>query len=732
MFHQKSIKGALLVTFMLILTACENISFTISNPFSNTSESQGGSSFTSTSQNNIEHTVIFRNYDNSILSTQKVNHGDSVIYLGPEPVKPNTEFYEYSFAGWDKSLETVVDSFETKALFGYVEIKQYVYINNIEELISINNNLSLNYRLNSNIDLQNIEWTPIGGIDNPFTGTFDGQGKSIINFKITSNHIYNGLFGVFSGEIKNLIIEKVNIQISGSIVDNVFTGPVAGFSTGGKLNNIEVNNSSINSLVRADNYGTLGGVIGYINTSEEVFNITTKNLLINGTKLDSVGGIMGHARLYKTYNLKSHGEINSSSGNLGGIFGKLENFEIDLEDFNDAILEVGVITKIPIDFEELLLLENAINETIINKDISVNELPSLYSSGGIIGTHLSGNLVIKNSFNLGNIIGYGQVGGFIGLSNDLSIIYDCLNASHIMGYIGVGGIIGTSYTIDYTVDFNYVRNNGDIIGRNNLGGLIGNIHRPYKSFVQNSYNTGNVGSELANNSIGGLIGGTSSSSEIHISNSTNSGELIGRNKIGGLVGESNIVKIRNSFNSGSILGVDYVGGLIGETTNCEIFDSYNSISSVAGFNHVGGLIGKSRQTKLFNVFNLGNISGKSYIGGLMGGINVNELIYFYVFNSVNLGNVSNSINSTSGVGGIIGTYNSSYDSEKLFYSGSITSNGVALDGVEFGTKVTDLSTFNLEFFTTTLEWDTEIWDFTGLDIANGVYPTLKNMPVVED
>jgi hypothetical protein len=29
-------------------------------------------------------------------------------------------------------------------------------------------------------------------------------------------------------------------------------------------------------------------------------------------------------------------------------------------------------------------------------------------------------------------------------------------------------------------------------------------------------------------------------------------------------------------------------------------------------------------------------------------------------------------------------------------------------------------------------WDTDIWDFTGLDIANGMYPTLKNMPVVEE
>jgi hypothetical protein len=71
---------------------------------------------------------------------------------------------------------------------------------------------------------------------------------------------------------------------------------------------------------------------------------------------------------------------------------------------------------------------------------------------------------------------------------------------------------------------------------------------------------------------------------------------------------------------------------------------------------------------------------------------------------------------------------------QTFYSGKIidASSNNEIEGLEVGTKVTDFSTFNLAFFTTTLGWNTEIWDFTGLDIANGVYPTLKNMPVVED
>lgn len=122
----------------------------------------------------------------------------------------------------------------------------------------------------------------------------------------------------------------------------------------------------------------------------------------------------------------------------------------------------------------------------------------------------------------------------------------------------------------------------------------------------------------------------------------------------------------------------------------------------------------------------GSVSGSSTVGGLIGWA-YNQLFVYY---SVNLGNVIAS-QTTADVGGIAGRLPDFNDFEELYHYGSIKRDGVEVNGVAFGTKVTDISTFNLAFFTTTLGWDTEIWDFTGLDIANGLYPTLKNMPVVE-
>jgi hypothetical protein len=150
--------------------------------------------------------------------------------------------------------------------------------------------------------------------------------------------------------------------------------------------------------------------------------------------------------------------------------------------------------------------------------------------------------------------------------------------------------------------------------------------------------------------------------------------------------------------------------------------------SVSGSDYVGGLIGYGISTiTITNSMNSSSVSGSDYVGGFVGYGN-NTL---YVYYSINFGNVF-ATNTTTELGGIAGRIPASNDLEKTYYYGSIMSNGIEVSGTNFGTKVTDVSTFNIAFFTTTLGWDTEICDFTGLDIANGVYPTLKNMPVVEE
>ena len=69
-------------------------------------------------------------------------------------------------------------------------------------------------KLDSNIDLGNAEWTPIGTEKTPFKGTFDGQGYTVYNLKINAPEMAEvGLFGrAVNADIKNVTVENADIR----------------------------------------------------------------------------------------------------------------------------------------------------------------------------------------------------------------------------------------------------------------------------------------------------------------------------------------------------------------------------------------------------------------------------------------------------------------------------------------------------------------------------------------
>ena len=81
------------------------------------------------------------------------------------------------------------------------------------DLEAINNNLSGNYHLVNNLDLSDAKWEPIGDNNNPFTGTFDGQGYVIQNMETVGDWVYSGLFGyVDTGNIKNVGLHEKRMK----------------------------------------------------------------------------------------------------------------------------------------------------------------------------------------------------------------------------------------------------------------------------------------------------------------------------------------------------------------------------------------------------------------------------------------------------------------------------------------------------------------------------------------
>ena len=94
---------------------------------------------------------------------------------------------------------------------------QYYEISSCAELAYIAENggvwLEKNYRLVVDLDLNKIEWSPIGDPYCPFSGSLDGNGHRISNLNITAPLVCAGLFGnVEDAEIKNLTVDNVCIS----------------------------------------------------------------------------------------------------------------------------------------------------------------------------------------------------------------------------------------------------------------------------------------------------------------------------------------------------------------------------------------------------------------------------------------------------------------------------------------------------------------------------------------
>jgi hypothetical protein len=112
------------------------------------------------------------------------------------------------------------------------------------------------YKLTADIDLADYgDWTPIGSVDFPFTGTLDGNGHAIKNLTITSaSGQRQGFFGDIGngGKIHDLGLEAITIDITSG--NNV--GGLAGYAEEGSAI------SDCHSAGTVSGYFTIGGLVG--------------------------------------------------------------------------------------------------------------------------------------------------------------------------------------------------------------------------------------------------------------------------------------------------------------------------------------------------------------------------------------------------------------------------------------------------------------------------------------
>lgn len=153
-------------------------------------------------------------------------------------------------------------------------------------------------------------WNPIGTNDNPFKGTFMGNGHTIKGMSISRRSTDNvGFFGVASGAtVTNLTIEgSINGANNVGILAGNFTGTIENCRAKGTVNgssdcvgglvgksgNSDIKTCRADVTVKGADY--VGGLIGYVLAGGTSSDKTIDNCFASGTVdgRSNVGGLIG-------------------------------------------------------------------------------------------------------------------------------------------------------------------------------------------------------------------------------------------------------------------------------------------------------------------------------------------------------------------------------------------------------------------------------------------------------
>ena len=321
------------------------------------------------------------------------------------------------------------------------------------------------YKLGGDIDLDGVDWTPIGTQGNPFKGGFDGDGKEISNLNISGSTPYAdaGLFGYADGaKIKN--VDITGAEIKGDRDAGILAGEV---------HNCEVTNCSVaGGPVSNETRGwNVGGLIG------SVYGSTISGCSADAGDISAVGGAAG--------------------GLIGGVYNDSAPSTIEDCFATGAVWTTGAAGGLI----GIVLYDITINRCYAT-GVVISDSTTSADVGGLIGSvnGLSGAVsVVSNCYATGYVMfsddtANSNTGGLVGQGRYLDIS-NCYAASFLAGGGKVGGIIGFAY------------NDVQVSGCAAFHSGIGSSWGPYADGVGRIVGVGGSGLVLSNNVAWDEMGG---------------------------------------------------------------------------------------------------------------------------------------------------------------------------------------------------------------------------------
>ncbi|MDR0219952.1 MAG: hypothetical protein LBI54_00930, partial [Lachnospiraceae bacterium] len=505
-----------------------------------------------------------------------------------------------------------------------------------------------NYYLTADIDLGNEEWAPLS-----FSGTLDGQGYVIKNFKITDFAPERGYYGFFSNisgtAIRNLGLEGFEISLDLSAAGTGYAYNIGGLvgqaSADSEISNCYVEGSVTVSQSPAD--VQVGGLAGDFSAGNISASKNSATVSAQSTRYAYAGGIAGDASGSTVSACENTGAVTAAgsgsySAYAGGIAGLAYGSAINDCRNGEAGSVSASLTGEPAANSGTAyaggIFGNAYNNVTIsdcaNKgDVTVSAAVGNASAGGVGGSLNDGNVSactnegdVSASLTGATLSGYSRsalAGGIFGRASGIAIT-SCLNK----GDVAVTAAIGSAYAGGIAGDFGdsepmeNCTNEGAVTASltgmsasNNssssafAGGIVGSI---YRSGVTGCTNKGAVaatnsatveGNNLTVTTAGGIAGETNQDVTIsgcqNESTATVTATLTGappvgnerRAYAGGVCGHTeNGTEVENCSNAGAV------------TLSAAFSEDYSNIAEA------GGVIGYANNTTVSECSNTGGVT----------------------------------------------------------------------------------------------------------------------------
>ena len=183
-----------------------------------------------------------------------------------------------------------------------------------------------------------LSWTPIGNFDNKYQGTFDGNGKTISNLYINATSEFAGFFGYLAGgNIKNITFDNAKVNSTGIYYTGILAGyagscifeniktlgncSVEGKQITGGIAGIAVGNiSNCENHAEVKGMGSLGGILGMYYGSDNSITSCANYGAVTGT-YRQVGGMVGYFDSGTIQNSANYGDI-TGKDNVGNLIGE--------------------------------------------------------------------------------------------------------------------------------------------------------------------------------------------------------------------------------------------------------------------------------------------------------------------------------------------------------------------------------------------------------------------------